>query len=231
MNTFGSIKTNGINRRNILGGIPDSYEDGFEREVSVVSTIASAIASGAKDVFGGVYEATVDLSKTVVIAESKTESKGNGKFPTPGSIEFKNNQAQAEQLQKQQAQFEELKKQKVETDRKKAFFQTLKENQERTEREKEKLLLEEINDIALNLPTEQKNQLLHYQAAYRDRSIYQLSELRKKLIEQRRQEERKQKETSIPNPAKQPSAMEGAFEGRMGTQGSGQANLSAQAVG
>src|SRR3989344_1824528 len=44
------------------------------------------------------------------------------------------------------------------------------------------------------------------------------------------QEEQK-KAASIPSPAKQPSAMEGAFEGRSGTQGSGSANLSNQAVG
>src|SRR3989338_3109474 len=92
-------------------------------------------------------------------------------------------------------------------------------------------LQEEINDIVTNLPTEQKNQLLHYQASYRDRSVYQRSELRKKLIEQKKNAEKQEKAASIPSPAKQPSAMEGAFEGRSGTQGSGSANLSNQAVG
>ncbi len=215
MNTFGSTK-NKINPRNILGGIPDLFDEAdFERETSIVSTIASTV----KDLAGGVYEATSDLSQTVIIAESKTESNGAEKFPSKGSIEF-NKQVQTEQ------------KQKTEAERKKAFFQALKEDKDRAQRAKDKLLFEEeINDIMTNLPTEQKNQLLHYQVSYKDRSIYQRAELRKKLIEERKKADKQQKETSIPNPAKQPSAMEGAFEGGSGTQGGGTANLSAQAVG
>lgn len=216
MNTFGDTKSK-INPRNILEGILGSYED-FERETSIISTIASTF----KDLAGGVYEATADLSQTAAITEAKTEANGIEKF-SKGTIEF--NQAVKKEVAGQQ-------KKKEETDRVKAFFQALKEDQKRTQRAKDRLLFEEeINDIATNLPTEQKNQLLHYQAAYRDRSIYQRAELRKKLIEQRKQEEKKQKQASIPSPAKQPSAMEGAFEGRSGGQGSGTANLSAQAVG
>lgn len=40
-----------------------------------------------------------------------------------------------------------------------------------------------------------------------------------------------QTKAPIPNPAKQPSALEGIFEGRSGAQGGGQANLSFQATG
>ncbi|MBI2196694.1 hypothetical protein HYU45_03760 [Candidatus Daviesbacteria bacterium] len=143
-----------------------------------------------------------------------------GTFPLTGSIEFNKKQARNEQ------------KENAETGRKKAFYQTLKEDIERAARAKDKLLFEEeINDIVTNLPTEQKNQLLHYQASYKDRSIYQRAELRKKLIEQQKKAEKQEKATSIPSPAKQPSAMEGAFEGRSGAQGGGTANLSNQAVG
>ena len=143
-----------------------------------------------------------------------------------GSIDFKKTQAQSEQLQKER----EEEREKIE--RRKIFFQALKEDTERAEKEKEKLLFEEeINDIVTNLPTEQKNQLLHYQASYRDRSVYQRAELRKKLIEQRKTTEKQEKTASIPSPAKQPSALEGAFEGRSGSQGGGTANLSNQAVG
>lgn len=149
-------------------------------------------------------------------------------FSTTGSLEFskpREDKVNAEQLQK-------LQKENTETNRKRAFIQALKEDMERTARAKNKLLFEEeINDIITNLPTEQKNELLHYQANYRDRSIYQRAELRKKLIEQQKKTEKQEKAASIPSPAKQPSAMEGAFEGRSGSQGSGTANLSNQAVG
>lgn len=144
-----------------------------------------------------------------------------GKFSS-GSINFKENQVQVEQQLKERAK----------VDRKKAFFQALKENMERAQKAKDKLLFEEeINDIVTNLPTEQKNRLLHYQASYKDRSIYQRAALRKKLIEEQKKSEKQEKAASIPSPAKQPSALEGAFEGRSGGQGSGTANLSAQAVG
>lgn len=146
-----------------------------------------------------------------------------------GSIDFKNNPVQAEQAKKEQ---EQQIKTKERVDRAKAFFQALKEDMERARDAKDKLLFEEeINDIVTNLPTEQKNRLLHYQASYKDRSVYQRAELRRKLIEEQKKSEEKEKQASMPSPAKQPSAIEGAFEGRSGGQGSGTANLSAQAVG
>ncbi len=219
MGTLGKTKT--FNPINILGGIPGLIdENDFERETPSIPNVAQAAS--------GVFEAIFSLGQDIAGFEPKNETEETGKFPSTGTIDFKNNQAQVEQLQKQQAdQLQE----RVQIDRKKTFYQTLKEDQDRVQREKDRLFKEEINDIVTNFPTEQKNQLLHYQASYRDRSIYQRAELRKKLIEQRGKKEKQEKAASIPNPAKQPSAMEGAFEGRSGNQGSGTANLSAQAVG
>lgn len=184
-----------MNTRKVLGGILGSFEEDFESESSLISSVAEEV----KDI---------------------------AKFSITGSINFKENQAQAEQKQAEQA------KSQTEIGRKKAFIEALKEDMARAQKAKDKLLFEEeINDIVTNLPTEEKNELLHYQASYRDRSVYQRSELRKKIIEQRQKAAKKQKEASIPSPAKQPSAMEGAFEGRSGNQGGGTANLSNQAVG
>lgn len=213
MNTLDNTKSNHINPKNILGGIPGLFDDGnFERETPIISQVTQSM--------GGIFEAIFSLGQDITGVESKSESNGAGKFPSKGSIEF--NRTNNEQFLKQQAEIE----------RKKAFYQAIKKDQERAQRAKDKLLFEEeLNDIVTNLPTEQKNRLLHYQANYRDRSIYQRAELRKKLIEERRKTENQQKEISIPSPAKQPSALEGAFEGRSGTQGGGTANLSAQAVG
>ncbi|OGE19464.1 hypothetical protein A3J19_02270 [Candidatus Daviesbacteria bacterium RIFCSPLOWO2_02_FULL_41_8] len=198
-----------MNNKKILGGILGSFDETeYEKESSIVSTIVQGVGEVLKSTASSVKEAI--------------------KFSS-GSIDFKNTPAQNEQLQEEQKKQEE-EREKIE--RRKIFFQALKEDTERAEKEKEKLLFEEeINDIVTNLPTEQKNQLLHYQASYRDRSVYQRSELRKKLIEQKKNAEKQEKAASIPSPAKQPSAMEGAFEGRSGTQGSGSANLSNQAVG
>jgi|GEM_PF-2315092 hypothetical protein len=212
MGTFSNSK---VNPRNILGGIPGLFDESeFERESSLVASVASSISQAA----GGVFEVAMDIGQNIVGTESKQET--NGKFPTTGSIEFNNKEIQTEQ------------KVKAESDRKRAFFQALKEEQDRAQRAKEKLIFEEeINDMVTNLPTDQKNELLHYQASYRDRSIYQRAELRKKIIEQRKKTEKQEKAASIPSPAKQPSAMEGAFEGRSGNQGGGTANLSNQAVG
>ncbi|MDO8576900.1 MAG: hypothetical protein Q7R82_01005 [Candidatus Daviesbacteria bacterium] len=197
-----------MNTKNILGGILGSFEeDNFERETSLFSTIAQ----GAGEVF-----------EVITGVESKSETRETSKF-SKGSIEF--NHAVRKEVSVEE-------KKKTETDRKKIFFQALKEDQDRAEKAKDKLLFEEeINDIITNLPTERKNQLLHYQASYQDRSIYQRAELRKKLIEEQKKAEKQEKEASIPSPAKQPSALEGAFEGRSGNQGGGQANLSFQAVG
>ncbi|OGE64895.1 hypothetical protein A3I48_01280 [Candidatus Daviesbacteria bacterium RIFCSPLOWO2_02_FULL_36_7] len=156
--------------------------------------------------------------------ESERETSVVGIFPSTGSLEFNSTKKQEDQIQ-------QIKKEQAETNRKEAFFQTLKEEQNKVQVEKDKVFEEELNDIVSNLPTEQKNRLLHYQASYKDKSVYQRAELRRKLIEEQQKAEKQEKEASIPSPAKQPSAMEGAFEGRSGNQGSGQANLSAQAVG
>ncbi|MDO8573127.1 MAG: hypothetical protein Q7R77_00035 [Candidatus Daviesbacteria bacterium] len=154
----------------------------------------------------GLFEEEEDYER-----ETSVVSSEKGKFSS-GSIEFK--------------------KKEVETKRKVIFFQNLKEDAKAAQEAKEKLLFEEeMDDIVTNLPTEQKNRLLHYQASYKDRSIYQRAALRRKLIEDKKKTEDKEKAASIPSPAKKPSALEGAFEGGSGTQGSGQANLSAQAVG
>lgn len=210
---------NAVNPRNILGGF-GFFED-FETEKAV-----SSIAKGV----GSVIEEIVGLGQDIAGVEPESEAKPATKFSS-GSINFKENQsrAQTEQLQKQQA---EITKERTKIDRKKAFFQALKEDMERAQKAKDKLLFEEeINDIATNLPTDEKNRLLHYQASYRDRSVYQRAELRRKIIEQQKKSEKQEKAASIPSPAKKASAMEGAFEGGSGTQGSGTANLSAQAVG
>lgn len=205
----------------ILGGILGSFEDDFEKESSLVSAVAQGV--------GEAFQATVSLVQEAVKTEPESETKETAKFSS-GSIDFKN-QAKIEQLQKQQEQQAEQLKKQAGVDRKKAFFQALKEDADKVQRENDRVFEEEMNDIITNLPTEQKNQLLHYQASYKDRSIYQRAELRKKLIEQQKKTEKQEKAASIPSPAKQPSAMEGAFEGRSGTQGGGSANLSAQAVG
>lgn len=225
MDTFGNTKSK-INPRNILGGMGFFDDADFEKESAMVSAVATTVASTASQAVSGVFEAVLGLGQNIAGVEAKKET--SGKFPTSGSIEFNRNQAQIEQLQKQQAKEDQ---QRTEAARQRAFFQALKEEQTRVQAEKDRVFEEEISDIITNLPTEQKNQLLHYQASYKDKSIYQRAELRKKIIEQRNNSEKQQKDSSIPSPAKQPSALEGAFEGGSGTQGSGTSNLSAQAVG
>ncbi len=210
MNTFGDTKSK-LNPRNILGGIPGLFEEDFERETSLVSTAAQLI--------GGTFKDIVSLGQEITGTTTESEGTRSEKFPSTGTINFKKEVQQAE-------------KQQAEKDRIRAFNQALKEDMERAQRAKDKLIFEEeINDIATNLPTDQKNRLLHYQASYRDRSIYQRAELRKKLMEESKKVETQEKTASIPSPAKQPSALEGAFEGRSGQTGGGTANLSAQAVG
>lgn len=202
MNTFGGTKSK-INPRNILGGIPGLFEEDFEIEASV-SSVSQAVGEVIKDAFS--------LGQDIIGVEPQSETTKTEKFPSTGTIEFN--------------------KKKAEIDMKKAFYQALKEDQDRAQRAKDKLLFEdEINDIATNLPTEEKNRLLHYQASYKDRSVYQRAELRRKLIEESKKTAKQEKQASIPSPAKQPSALEGAFEGRSGAQGSGTANLSAHATG
>lgn len=182
----------------------------------------------AKNILGGIpglFETDFEKETTVVAESVKglyemVFSKEETKFPKTGSIEFKQKQSHEEE------------KQKVKAERVRAFFQSLKEDMDRAQKAKDKLLFEEeINDIITNLPTEQKNKLLHYQASYKDRSIYQRAALRKKLIEEQKKAQDKQKKASVPSPAKQPSALETAFEGGSGKQGGGSSNLSNQAVG
>lgn len=183
MNTFGDTKSKNSNPKNIFGGIPDLFDEAdFEREGSAISAVASGV--------GGVFESLLSLGQDITGVESKKETNETEKFPSKGSIEFNKKQieAQAEQLQKQQA----------EINRKKDFYQALEKGRDKVQREKDQLFEEEINDIAANLPTEQKNQLLGYQASYRDRSVYQQAELRKKLIEQRKQAEKQQEEAEAP---------------------------------
>lgn len=208
MNTFGSTKSK-INPRNILGGDFGFFED-FEMEASV-SSVSQAVGGVIKDAFS--------LGQDIIGVEPQSETTKTEKFPSQGTIQFNK---KVEQDQKQRS----------ETDRKKAFYQALKEDQDRAQKAHDKLLFEdEINDIVTNLPTEEKNRLLHYQASYKDRSVYQRAELRRKMIEESKKAKEQEKAATIPTPAKQPSALEGAFEGRSGTQGGGTANLSAQAVG
>lgn len=160
--------------------------------------------TSVKENTNGFIDAVISLTEDIV---GKKEN-----LPANGSIEFK--------------------KQKEETDRKKVFYQAFKEDQDRAEKAKNKLLFEEeINDIVTNLPTEQKNRLLHYQASYKDRSIYQRAELRKKLIEDAKKEEGKKKQAAIPSPAKQANALDTAFEGGSGKSGSGSANFSSTGGG
>ncbi len=198
MSPFTSTK-NKINPRNILGGILGGFEDdGYEKENSF------SVAGVLKDVGDIVFEGLTEITQTV------TESK---QIAPTGTIEFKQKQAKAEKDQK-------------ETNRKHAFIQALKEDQQRAENAKNRMLSEdEINDIVSNLPTDEKNRMLHYQASYKDRSIYQKSELRKKLIEESKKTEKQKKDASIPSPAKKISALDGAFEGSSGSVGSGTANF------
>lgn len=206
--------------RNVLGGIPGLFEENYEKE-SFLSSVGKGIGGTLEDVSSLLTDITGAENKTLSEDETATNRPAIG-----GQKEINNFN------NKSQAEAEKKLKQKEEADRKKAFYQALEQNRLRTQQAKDKLLFEEeINDIAVSLSTEEKNTLLHYQASYKDRSIYQMAELRRKIIEQRRKTEKKQKEVSIPSPAKQPSALEGAFEGRSGTQGSGTANLSAHATG
>ncbi len=214
MNPFLSTKPdeddNKIKPSQIFGGFD---EIGFEMETPSVSSVVKGVTSVFEDIFS--------LGQDITGVEDKP-SEETKKFPSEGTIEF--NQAVAEAQDKQ--------KKKETVDAQKIFFQALKEDTQRAKEAKDKLLFEEeMSDIVTNLPTEQKNELLHYQAGYKDRSIYQRAELRKKLIEQRKEADKKQKEVSIAQTAPKATAMNAAFEGGSGTQGSGQGNLSFQATG
>lgn len=180
-----------------------------------------------RQVLGGMIEGFEESSFEMesFLSSVTTESEQNGKLAIGGKTELNG-------FNKKEAELEKQIKQKKEADRKRRFYQTLKEDQERAQRAKDRLLYEqELDDTVANMSTEEKNRLLHYQASYKDKSIYQIAALRKKIIEERKKGEKQQKAAAIPSPAKQPSALETAFEGASGKQGSGTANLSAHATG
>lgn len=203
-----------LNPRNIIGGMPGLFEDdsNYESENSILSTFFKGVGDIVKDA-------------TSLVTE---DVAGVDKFPTSGSLNFK--EAQTKQQQTQQE--EEKKKKQKAVEQKKVFYQTLKEAQAKVEQDKLKAQFEEeINDIAVNMSTEEKNRLLHYQSSYKDRSVYQKAELRKKLIEERKKTEQQKISASMAQTKKGASAMQTAFEGGSGSQGGGTANLSAQATG
>ncbi len=218
MDAFSTNKSqddNKVKPSQVLGGIMGGFDEiGFEMETPSVSSVVDGV--------GGIFSDIFSLGQDIVGAEPKEASAESNKFPSKGTIEFNKNEARAQQQLKEKEQ----------TDKKKAFYQTLKDDQVRAQMAKDRMWMEEeINDLTSNMSTEEKNELLHYQASYKDRSIYQKAELRRKIIEQRRKSENQQKDASIPSPAKQASALETAFEGGSGSQGGGTANLSAHATG
>lgn len=203
MNTFLSTKSKSYTPPSRIPGAVGWFEEmGFEIETPPATTVVKGV--------GGVIEDVFSLVGDIVGTENKTTAEPQ-KF-SQGSIENFNKKEKA--------------------DKKKIFFQSLKEDQQRAQQAKEKLLFEEeIDDFVTNLPTEQKNELLHYQASYRDRSIYQRAQLRIELIKQRKQADKQNKEASMAETKPKAYAMQTAFEGGSGSQGSGTANLSAHATG
>ena len=212
---------NVLNPRNIIGGIPGFFEDdtSYESESSIVSSFFKGV--------GEVVNAAASLAKEDVSGVSKGSETNSGEhLPKTGTLNFL--EAQTKQ---QQAHEAEKKKQKV-VEQKTVFFQTIKEDQAKVAQVKiNEQFEEEINDISVNMSTEDKNRLLHYQSSYKDRSIYQKAELRKKLIEQRKADEKQKAAASMAQTSKGASAMQTAFEGGSGSQGGGQSNLSFQAAG
>lgn len=215
-----SKSQNKIRPSQILGamGWEGFDEDSNEKESSLPSILGGLV--------GEVIKESANLFKQEVAGvedESEENQENKNKLAIGGETELK--------FDKKQAELEEKLKQKEKADKKTAFYQALRDEQLRAQMAKDKMWLEEeINDITTNISTEEKNALLHYQASYKDRSTYQKAELRKKLIEQKRKAETQQKEASVPSPAKQPSALEGAFEGTSGSVGSGTANFGKGAV-
>lgn len=212
MNPFVSAKSddNKLKSSQIFGGFD---EIGFEMETPSVSSVAKGV--------GGVFENIFSLATDIAGVEAKPAEEEQ-KFPPQGTIEF--NQKIKE--------MEEDKKQKEEASSKRIFYQTLKEEVARVENARDRMIYEEeIADIGAHISTEEKNEMLHYQASYKDRSIYQMAELRRKIIEQRKKSEKEKKEVSIAQTTPKATAMNAAFEGGSGSQGGGQSNLSFQATG
>ncbi len=198
----------------ILGGIIGGFDElGFEAEASLTS-----VSKGV----GGIFEDLISLGADVAGVESKSEKAEAGKFPSQGSIEFN---------PKQQAKAEHDAQMEKEGLAKRAFFASLKEDVARVQNSRDKMIYEEeIADIGAHISTEEKNNLLHYQASYKDRSTYQMAELRKKIIEQKKNADKQKKQSSMQS-TQGKSAMQGVFEGSSGTQGSGMANLSSTSGG
>ena len=211
MNVSSPIKT----KRNIFGGIPGLFDDSdFELETPSISAVTQGVS--------GVFQDLFSLGQDIAGVEQKTSFQETPKFPPQGTIEFTKAISEAQ----------DDKDKKKEADSKRIFFQALKDDAQRAEQAKNRMFFEEeINDITINMPTDEKNRLLHYQSSYKDRSVYQRAELRKKLIEERKMADKQQKEASIAQTQPKASAMNAAFEGGSGTQGSGQGNLSFQATG
>lgn len=207
MNTSLSIKPKNNTIPSRMPGAVGFFEEiGFEMETPPASAVVKGVAGTIEDVFSLVGEVVGTESKPTVEPQKFSQ----------GSIEF--NQVKKHQKEK--------------ADAKRIFYQALKEDQQRAKEAKEKLLFEEeIADLVTTLPTEQKNELLHYQANYKDRSIYQRAQLRIKIIEQRRKADKEKKEVSIAQTKTRASALQTAFEGGSGAQGAGQANISFQATG
>lgn len=214
MNTFSSNKTK-VSHRQVLGGAMGLIDEmGYEMETPSVASVAKGVGSIFEDIFS--------LGQDIAGVESQNSTENPDGFPSKGSLEFNKKETTAQ----------EKLKLKEETDRKKVFYQNLKEDREKAQRAKEKMLFEEeISDMISNLSTEEKNKLLHYQSSYKDKSIYQIAELRRKIIEQRRKAEKQEKESSVAKTKPGASALQTAFEGGSGSQGAGQANLSAHATG
>lgn len=203
-----------MNPLQVFGGYD---EIGSEMEAPSVSSVAKGVGSIFEDIFS--------LGADIAGVEDKPATANNEtqKFPSQGTIEF--NQKVKE--------MEEDKKQKEEAQSKRIFYQALKEDVTRVENARDRMIYEEeIADIGAHLSTEEKNEILHYQSAYKDRSIYQMAELRKKIIEQRVKDEKEKRQVSMTQTQmKGKTAMQGIFEGASGSQGGGQANLSFQAAG
>lgn len=216
MNPFLSTKSDDqkVNPARMPGALGWFDEIGFESEVSLDS-----VAKGAESIIGDVVSL---FTENVAGVEPKNEQTEHKPIAPTGSIEF--SKAQAKQA-------EDVKQKEVATN-KRIFYQALKEEVAKVENARDRMIIEEeIADIGSHMSTEEKNEMLHYQSGYKDRSIYQMAELRKKIIEQRMKSEKEKKETSIAQTKPKATAMNAAFEGGAGSQGAGQANLSFQATG
>lgn len=201
-----------LNPKNVIGTLGFFDDDStYESEKSVITTF-----------FRGVGDVINDAASLVT-----KDVAGVDKFPTSGTLNFK--EAPAKQ---QQAQEEEKKTQKI-VEQKRVFYSVLKEDQAKVEQDKINAQFEEdINDIAVNMSTGEINSLLHYQASYKNnRSTYQKAELRKKIIEERKKTEQQNASASMAQTQTGASALQTVFEGGSGSQGGGQSNLSFQAAG